>query len=365
MSKIVSIGTASPSYRTRQKDILNFMHEAYNHKEASRKLNALFRFSGIENRYSVLPDFNITPAKQLFFNGNSPQPQVDVRLDTFKEKALPLAKDAIDAAFKNIQTPINTFGVTHIITVTCTGLYAPGLDAELIKELELPEDTSHTAVNFLGCNAAFHALKMGDYICRAEAQAKVLIVCVELCTLHFRPKDNSDNLLANTLFADGAAAVIMCNDAVRTKSKVNLRVKGFHSYLLDKGKELMGWDIKPLNFEMILNARIPDLIGDEIKDLLHRVGDKLQVDVSKIDNYAVHPGGKKILDSVKNSLGLMNNELELSYQVLQQYGNMSSPTILFILKAFLDLPDKYNENIYSVGFGPGLSIESALFEYGK
>ena len=360
MSKIISIGTAVPKHRTAQPAILEFMQAAYGNNVASRKLNVLFNNSGISSRYSVIPDFDKSKQQHIFFNGKPSTATVKDRLDIFKEQSIPLAIEAINEAFKKINSNINEFSVTHLITVSCTGLYAPGLDAELMEKLNLPNDIYHTSVNFLGCNAAFHALKIADMITKTEQDAKVLIVCVELCTLHFQPKDNHDNLLSNTIFGDGAAAVIMTSD----KHKRNgLSVNGFYSLLLSKGKDLMGWNITPVNFEMILNAKIPDMIGDEVNDILAKASKKFDIQPGSITNWAIHPGGKKIVDVIKNKLQLSDSDTKASYKILDEYGNMSSPTILFVLNELMQENHKKGETIFSIGFGPGLSIETALFSY--
>ncbi len=359
MSKIISIGTAVPQHRTAQPAILEFMQAAYGNDVTSRKLNVLFNNSGISARYSVIPDFDKNNKQHIFFNGTPSTANVKNRLDVFKEQAIPLAIKAIDDAFIKIDSQINTFGVTHLISVTCTGLSAPGLSAELIEKLKLPTDIFHTSVNFLGCNAAFHALKIADMIIKSDAKAKVLIVCVELCTLHFQPKNDHDNLLSNTIFGDGAAAVIVTSD---DSAQRGLSIKGFYSLLLNKGKDLMGWNITPTNFEMILDAQIPQVIGDEINEILEKGCRKLNIETDSITKWAIHPGGKKIVDVIKSKLELSETDTEASYKVLNEFGNMSSPTILFVLNELFK-EAKSGETIFSIGFGPGLSIETAFFAY--
>lgn len=359
MSKIVSIGTAVPKHRTAQPAILEFMQAAYGNDVASRKLNVLFNNSGIGTRYSVIPDFNKNNKQHIFFNGTPSTANVKNRLDVFKEQAMPLAIKAIDDAFDKIDSQINTFGITHLISVTCTGLSAPGLSAELIEKLKLPSDIFHTSVNFLGCNAAFHALKIADMIIKSDAKAKVLIVCVELCTLHFQPKNDHDNLLSNTIFGDGAAAVIVTSD---DSDKKGFFMKGFYSLLLNKGKDLMGWNITPTNFEMILDAQIPQVIGDEINEILEKGCRKLNIETDSITKWAIHPGGKKIVDVIKSKLQLSESDTKASYKILNEFGNMSSPTILFVLNELFK-ETKSGETIFSIGFGPGLSIETAFFAY--
>jgi predicted naringenin-chalcone synthase len=364
MSKIVSIGTAVPEYGTEQSVILGFMKEAYSDDVASRKLNVLFKHSGISTRYSTVPDFDKTKLKTILFNEKQDTSTVENRLNVFKQKAVPLAIEAITNALKKINANISDFGITHLITVSCTGLYAPGIDAELIEELNLPNDIFHISVNFLGCNAAFHALKIADLITKSDDNAKVLIVCVELCTLHFQPKNNHDNLLSNTIFGDGAAAVIITSDKYENHEQRNsLVINGFYSLLLPKGKNLMGWNITPVNFEMILDAKIPDFIGNEINAIIRKASEKFNIKSNSIKKWAVHPGGKKILDTIKNELQLNEEDLKYSYKILDAYGNMSSPTILFVLNELMETKQNKNDSVFSIGFGPGLSIETALFRF--
>jgi len=364
MSRIISIGTAVPQYGTQQSAILDYMVSAYDDDTASRKLSLLFNHSGINSRYSVLPDFNNPNSTDLFFTANNGSPTVEERLNVYKDEAVLLGIDAIRDSFQKIDTSIAEFGITHLITVTCTGISAPGLDAEIMNHLNLPNEIFHVAINFMGCNAAFHALKLSEMITKTDENAKVLIVCVELCTLHFKPKNNHDNLLSNTIFGDGASALIVTSDAYATLyKKSGLKINGFYSILLNRGKDLMGWNINPVNFEMILDSKVPEFIGEEINGIILKAGRKLNIAPETIDNWAIHPGGKKILDTIKQQLHMNDSDLVHSYKVLNEYGNMSSPTILFVLNEILKANLKPDETIFSIGFGPGVSIETALFTY--
>lgn len=216
----------------------------------------------------------------------------------------------------------------------------------------------------MGCNAAFPALNLADMITKTDENAKVLVVCVELCTLHFNAVDNNDNLLANTIFGDGAAAVVVVSDtAAKKNQQAGLSINGFYSLLLYKGKNLMGWNITPVNFEMVLDAGIPEFIGNEVTEIVLKASKKLEIDPSAIDKWAVHPGGKKILDTIKKQMQLSDSDMQYSYKVLSDYGNMSSPTILFVLNEMMQAAHTEGETIFSIGFGPGLSIETALLTY--
>ncbi len=349
-SKIISIGTAVPTYESSQSHILEFMKKAYGDKPASRKLNALFRTSGIKKRYSVVHDFNNSEPAVFFKNHDSP-PNVEKRMQKFNSEAIGLALASIGKAFENLD--ISPQDVTHLITVTCTGLSSPGLNAEIINKLDIPNDIYNSSVNFMGCGAAFHALKQADFIARSEKGAKVLVVCVELCTLHFQTKQTTDHLLSNTIFGDGAAAAIVSSDSYHKKG---LCINGFYSVLLSKGEHLMGWHIRPTGFEMTLKTEVPKFIGEEINDAISKAYNHYHIKSSDVIKWAVHPGGKKILDEMSQAL-VLNGELQASYNILQDFGNMSSATILYVIKSIND------EKVLAVGFGPGLTTETALFTY--
>src|SRR5699024_10541350 len=147
--------------------------------------------------------------------------------------------------------------ITHLITVSCTGMYAPGLDIEIVQEARLSPSVKRTAINFMGCYAAFNAIKVGDAICKAEAEARVLIVCVELCSIHFQKKKDDDNILSNALFGDGAAAIVLQSTPPQAAS---LALERFHCDLSFEGKQEMAWHIGDHGFEMRLSAYVPDMI---------------------------------------------------------------------------------------------------------
>jgi len=207
---INAIGTAVPTHATPQSAIAGFMGRALQLDEhEQRKLQALYRQTRIETRHSVVPDFGRKVGEFSFFPNTpdlEPFPTVGQRMELYRREALPLAVKAIQNCLETLPGPPEP---THLITVSCTGMYAPGLDIELIEALRWPTTTQRTAINFMGCYGAFNGLKTADALVRANPDARVLVVCVELCTIHFQKKTDDDNLLSNALFADGAAAVLV------------------------------------------------------------------------------------------------------------------------------------------------------------
>jgi len=360
-SYIKSIGIATPRNKITQADLARFMGNFLPFENGDhRKLLAIYRASGIKYRYSVLEDFTSKDGALHFLPGDfqKPFPGVSERMKVFRREAIELAFTAVNDCFKNLE---NTNPITHIITVSCTGMYAPGLDIELIDRLGISPNVQRTAVNYMGCYAAFNAIKTGDSICKANPSARVLIVCVELCSIHLQKKVDADNLLANALFGDGCAAVIM---EASPEGDCALEPINFHCDLLSSGKNDMAWDIGDFGFEMRLSAYVPEVIRSGIKKLTSGLLKKMDLTLEQIDYFAIHPGGKKILKAIEEELGISTDENRFSYEVLSNYGNMSSPTVLFVLRKIWDqlVAKDRNEIILSFAFGPGVTLESMLLQ---
>ena len=359
MADIVSIATAVPQYCHRQNDILTFMQEAYQLGETDkRKLAFLYHRSDIKTRYSVVPDYsNVEERTFIPDNKQEPFPNIDQRMEMYGRHALPLAVEAIT---KCLNSKMATAEITHLITVSCTGMSAPGLDLELVEALALPPDIYRTSVNFMGCYAAIHAMKMAGMICNANpVTANVMIVCVELCTLHFQKEFNMDSAASSLLFADGAAAILISNKPTRSHT---LKLKGFYSHVDFKGKNDMSWKLSSKGFLMTLSSYVPQLIQADIATLVENALKQHDIPVSDISHWCIHPGGKAILDAIQKQLALSADSMEYSKAVLAGYGNMSSATILFVLKNMMDAleSDDKNANIFGVAFGPGLTMETFI-----
>jgi predicted naringenin-chalcone synthase len=357
MSYILNISTAVPEYEIEQEELSRFYSLAFAPEETSQllqKLNLLNRKTKIKSRYSCIPDYK-GKEFELFTNGNFKQP-VEKRMELYKEKIMPLASIAIDKLIK--QTNIQPQDFTHLITVSCTGLMAPGLEFMIAEKYGL-EHTEKSAVNFLGCYAALKALKQAHYIAQSVPNACILIVCAELCSLHFYPSDVNEDIIANLLFADGAAAVIVCgNKNEHIQNKVLLQIDNIGSASVSNTAHLMKWDITSTAFRMHLSSKVVNAIKANIHDVVANfLGDNL----SETDYWAIHPGGVKIVEAVQESLNLNENNVAESMNVMQQYGNMSSPTILFILNNIFNkikhAEHTESKKIFSCAFGPGLNIE--------
>lgn len=353
---IVSTGTANPGKAIPQNTIKNFMKIAHALEDGeARKMNFIYKHSGINSRHSVLDDFNFDdPSKFSFFPQNKqlePFPGTNQRMLIFKETAPALAISAIKECISS--SPYEADEITHLILVSCTGMYAPGVELEIIEKMGLKETVERYCIHFMGCYAAFTAIKMADRFCDSDPEAKVMIVCVELCTIHFQKIYNEDNLLANALFGDGAAAALV------SANPSGMRIKSYQSNLVKEGEGDMAWHIGDFGFEMKLSKYIPGLLEKGIEALR----DKLEVkfNLSSIKNFAIHPGGKLILKKVEESFGIAPSQNSHAHNILGQFGNMSSATILFVLDSILKSPGQLGDTL-AMGFGPGLTLETLLLE---
>ena len=363
MSYITAIGTANPVNRIHQSLIANFMMRAMKcHNGEGRKLKTVFRASGIEYRHSVLDDYGKIRDFTFYPDTDDlePFPGTERRLQVFRQHALTLSI----ASCKNMMNSYPEFdirNITHLIVVCCTGMYAPGLDVEMVTALGLRSTVQRTAINFMGCHAAFNALKIADALCHSKRDAKVLVVCTELCSLHFQREATDDNLLANALFADGSASLLV---EAETKSNLKLHIEEFHSDLATEGLSDMAWSIGDLGFEMRLSSYVPDLIRKGVAGLIQTLLRKISASQAEIRYYAIHPGGKKILQVVEEALQISKSENAAAYHVLKNYGNMSSPTVLFVLREVVSKSRgaTSGDRILSIAFGPGLTLESMILK---
>jgi predicted naringenin-chalcone synthase len=251
--------------------------------------------------------------------------------------------------------------ITHVVFASCTGFANPGPDYHIIRELGLGGHVERYTLGFMGCYAAFPALRMAAQFCEANPKAVVLVMCLELCSLHMQINDQPDSILANSLFADGAAAALV-SSRKPLPGRPGYKVHAFSSALVTDGEADMAWDIGNEGFNIVLSSYVPEILGKRIAPLLEEIVEKSGLDLSQIEEWAVHPGGRAILDKVGASLGLAPEALAASRQVLRDYGNMSSATILFVLKELLDSADTDQALSCAMAFGPGLTVETAVLE---
>ena len=352
-----AIATAVPEHAYRQEEIGRWMQELADDERPRRLLRALYRASGIATRHSVIPGFG-----RDFFSrdgqGALIEPGTGARNAIYAREARRLGRQA-GAALLAARPDFPVAGITHVVTASCTGFVNPGLDYHLVRDLDLPATTERYHLGFMGCYAAFPALRMADQFCRANPDACVLVLCLELCSLHLQLSNREDQLLANALFADGAAAALV-SARPPTPGCPAYRLDRFATALIPAGEAAMAWSVGDRGFDIALSSYVPRLLGANIDAV---VGDLLAAagcGRDAIDDWAIHPGGKAILDQIERALNLRPEHLAPSRRVLWDYGNMSSATILFVLHDLLASSAPVEKQLCGMAFGPGLTVDLAL-----
>ncbi len=309
--------------------------------------------SRIQHRYSVLqpsaPEGSGTTCG--FYRADGAFPTTRMRMARYEAEAPALAEraaGALDLARQNI---------THLVFATCTGFTAPGLDHYVISRFGLSASVERTTVGFMGCQAGINALKVAWHIVRSEPRARVLVICLELCTLHLQDSDALEQLLCFLLFADGCAAALV------SAEPYGLRMDGFRSTVLPQAADQITWRIGDDGFDMTLSGMVPFTLAHALPDWqAEMLGGE---EPAAIDLWAVHPGGRAILDAVAHGLGLPQGALATSEAVLRDNGNMSSATVLFVLQAIMAAQAmsgwQAGRRGCALAFGPGLSAESMRF----
>jgi predicted naringenin-chalcone synthase len=333
----------------------------------SRLVSTCFDSAAIDTRYTAVEELTMDfrsenpqffdPATGLLLN-----PSTKVRNDIFGREATTLFIDAARAAV-DACPDLDERDITHLITVSCTGFFNPGPDYKIVRALGLNPAVQRYHLGFMGCYAAFPALRAARSFCEADPQAVVLVVCAELCSLHVRTSNDPDTIMGSALFADGAAAAVV---TAREAPEALLQLDHFETVLTPVGEESMAWNIGDHGFEMVLGNYVPHIIDDHIvgalEPLLARDPSVQGLPYSGIRHWAIHPGGRSILDKVQSRLKLTDQQLVPARETLRNYGNMSSATVLFVLKHILEQPSEDgDERICSMAFGPGLTVETGLF----
>lgn len=356
---IRDIATAVPDTSYTQQFALDFLLSLPSFDESQKRfLSRIYRNTGIDKRHSVVSDYAAEPAQRELYPPSEdflPEPGLAARNRIFIREADRLSETAARRLLEGLPD-VDPRSITHLVTVSCTGFSAPGFDLHLVKALGLSPGTNRLHVGFMGCFAGFPALKTANDICRANKDARVLIVAVELCTLHFQQRPDPDFMVANSLFADGAAALLVEGPGVSSGRRFVL--EHFASTVIPDSVKDMAWEIGPLAFDMRLSRYVPRLVAGNIGTILTELLERAGRSREDIDIWAIHPGGRAILDRTADSLGIETTALHHSYDVLRDYGNMSSVTIFFVLKHILD--SEPAGRVCAAAFGPGLTVETGL-----
>ncbi|MEX2528039.1 MAG: type III polyketide synthase [Gemmatimonadota bacterium] len=345
-----------------------------------RIIRSLYRKSGIEKRHSVVADLEDGTSTSLFFapdGSRLPTPSTSMRNEIYTREARILFGELAQQLLTGARG-FQREDVTHVITISCTGFFAPGPDFHVVQALGLPGTIQRYHVGFMGCYAAFQGLKMAQAFCHSDPDAVVLVLAVELCSLHLQFSTETDDLIAGAVFADGAGGALV---SARRPHGRAMELEAFHSELAVEGEADMAWTIGDHGFRMKLSTYVPDIIQTNLEPVMAAALGAVDLTPAEIGWWAIHPGGRAIVDRVEESLKLDEGALAASRKVLRNFGNMSSATILFVLKEMLDggtptfpmpqgaevkaavvpvaLP-KDGDRIFAMAFGPGLTMETGV-----
>jgi len=349
-ARIVSIGTGLPRGSMTQAQSCAFASEL-SEQAGARSIRLLYRRTGIERRGLCIADADGVQ-RMYERDPGSHGPTTAARLARFNDYACEMAIPACRKAL--LRAELDPGAITHLVVASCTGLESPGIDQRLIGALGLSESTQRTIIGFMGCHAAVNALRVAHALAVADQSACVLVCCVEVCSLHFSYSGLSDRDLANALFADGAASAVVRS----VKESAAPQIRSFSARLWPDTADEMSWRIGNHGFEMGLSRRVPELLRAHTRAWIepwlagHGLGTR------DVGSWAVHPGGPSIITAVQQSLALDDQKVELSRRILRDHGNMSSPTVLFILDALMHANAR--RPWVTLAFGPGLAGEAML-----
>src|SRR3990172_2234328 len=358
---LIDIAPVTPPYKVAQSAAAEELKKRMGNKSAvSRMIDAAAFYSGIESRCIVMPDAELNAENKFYsVNGEYVSPDTERRMKEYEHWSKKLTANAVGDLFE--KNNVDPKSIDRLITISCTGFFAPGLDYHLIQEFQIPHNVKRTNIGFMGCAASLIGFNsVLEVMNSADGNSSnTLLVSVELCSLHLQTEPTRDNILANMIFADGCAAALFANDTTES----GLQIVSTSSYLFRQSSEYMGWKIGNFGFEMILSSDLPKIILNGAVPKLKEILAGQNIRPEEIVHWALHPGGRAILDALQNGMKLSDEQMLPSRTVLQNYGNLSSASILFVLKEILNTSTlKKDDLICAVAFGPGLTMETALLK---
>ncbi|MDZ4833840.1 MAG: type III polyketide synthase [Candidatus Melainabacteria bacterium] len=357
MAAILGLATALPTDSFTQDDLVKHAISISSRTDREQQvLERLYRRTEIQSRRSVIARLTADQKAMTDFfpapiDSSDRGPTTAQRMACYDHHAKQLSTASCRQTL--IESGVAAKSITHLVTVSCTGFAAPGFDLNLIKELGLPRSVYRTHIGFMGCHGTMNALRVAQGFVAANPEANVLLCATEVCSIHFQYGRDPGDIVANSLFADGAASLIM-----RRSDGIANYVDSF-SYVVSDSEDAMGWRIQDNGFAMSLSAKVPQLIENELETLIGEWLSKHDLSIKQIEGWSIHPGGPRVLDAVERSLQLPADALGDSRAILSEYGNMSSPTVLFIIQRLL-AKQKNRFPCVVLAFGPGLTIEAAL-----
>lgn len=348
-SKIVAVSKALPLYTRSTSEIIPFIEQwlATQDERLRRKAIKIFENSGIDRRYSIMP------AERVFIDRDFGE-----KNDLYIEGARKLANESLAEALKKAKWTANSLDA--IITVSCTGIMIPSVDAFLINDFEMKQDIMRLPVTEMGCAAGISGMIYADQYLRAHPESRVAVVAVESPLSTFQLRDFSMvNIVSAAIFGDGAACVLMSSE----KSAAGPRLLDQQMYHFYDAERMMGFDLKARGLHMVLDPSVPETIKQHFPDIIHPFLKRSGLEIKDINHLVFHPGGRKIVQTVEELFGQLGKSIEDTREVLRLYGNMSSATVLFVLERFMNRAPQKGEKGLMLSFGPGFSAQRILLEW--
>lgn len=359
--QLVGLGTAVPEHFILQSDAAAIVQRLNGRTDRQRQLiEDVYLHAGVTKRHCAVLERSDGPLeeRQFFFRAGAQArdlgPTTAERMHIYREAAPQLATTAAQRALAS--SSMNPNQITHLATASCTGFSAPGVDLQLVETLGLDANVARTHLGFMGCHAALNVLRVAQAM-TSDPHAVVLGVCVELCSLHHQYGLSPEQVVANALFADGAAAVVCRADQA---SAAAWRMTAQASTVLPNTRGDMSWQIGDHGFEMTLSRQLPELIRQRLRPWITEWLSSRGHSLNGIASWAIHPGGPKIVSACEDALALTTSACQASRDTLAHYGNMSSATVLFVIEELQRHQAKLP--CVALAFGPGITIEAALFE---
>ncbi len=358
---IHSIATSVPETSYPQQTIGEIMLRGMDPaSKPARLLKRIYAHSDIDKRHSVIKDYALAE-EGLFLDSDLrslKNPTTCQRNERYTREARAMFTEVGSRAVEEAPG-VDRNDIPHVITASCTGFFAPGPDFYVVHDMGLSTSVQRAHIGFMGCYAAFPALRLARSITMADPEAVVLVICVELCTLHIQPTEEIDKIIATSVFADGAGAAVVSAREPSQKGR-SLRMDSFSTSISPDSQDDMAWKIGDHGFDMVLSTYVPRILEANVPDIVDSLLSDSEYSRKDIHHWAIHPGGKAILDKVAKSLELPPEALDGPRTVLRNYGNMSSATILFVLKELLASQPNESDLVFALAFGPGLTVESAI-----
>lgn len=358
MPKIVSVSTYEPPYTIEQSNVEQLIKELFQHKFNNLdRLLKVFKNGDIERRQFCVP-MEWYKSEHTF----------EERNDLYIDLATIYTVDAIKKCLNNsnfLETSLDTSEIDAFIFVSSSGISTPSIDARVMNHLKFSDRIKRIPIWGLGCAGGASGISRAFDYCLAHPTKKALVVCVELCSLTFQKNDHSkSNLVGTSLFSDGVACALICGDEVDVPTKnpipyiINLASKWMPNSL-----DVMGWDFKDDGLHVIFSKDIPTIIENWLGPFIHDFLKENKISYNQLAHFIAHPGGKKVLKAYENALNLTEHHTEISRNVLKQHGNMSSPTVLYVLEQFMLNNNPQNDYGLMVALGPGFSGEAVLLQW--